>query len=76
MNDRTGGRSGSTASSGSSATGLSDGNATQLLDKWAACMRSHDDPGQAHPRRQQGDTRGHLALGAGRVARVLRRVRL
>ena len=25
------------------------GNATQLVDEWAACMRSHGDPNQADP---------------------------
>jgi hypothetical protein len=47
-----GNSSGSSASSGngsgSSAT-TPKGNPTQLLDEWAACMRSHGDPGQADP---------------------------
>jgi len=34
--------------SGGSATTLK-GSPTQLLDEWAACMRSHGDPGQADP---------------------------
>jgi hypothetical protein len=35
--------------SGSSAGAGSKGNATQLVDKWAACMRSHGDPNQSDP---------------------------
>jgi hypothetical protein len=35
--------------SGSSATAAPKGNPTQLLDEWAACMRSHGDPTQADP---------------------------
>ncbi len=34
---------------GNSAASGSDGNVTQLLDEWAACMRIHGDPGQADP---------------------------
>jgi hypothetical protein len=34
---------------GNSAASASDGNVTQQLDQWAACMRSHGDPGQADP---------------------------
>ncbi len=34
---------------GNPAASGSDGNVTQLLDEWAACMRSHGDPGQADP---------------------------
>jgi hypothetical protein len=34
---------------GNSAASASDGNVTQLLDQWAACMRSHGDSGQADP---------------------------
>src|ERR1700723_4396848 len=30
-------------------TTLSQGNPTQLLNQWAACMRSHGDPNQADP---------------------------
>ena len=36
-------------SGGSSATTLPTGNATGLVDDWAACMRSHGDPNQADP---------------------------
>ena len=36
-------------SSGSTTTTLPHGNPTQLLDEWAACMRSHGDPDQADP---------------------------
>jgi len=48
------GSSSGTASSagnggGNSAASGSGGNVTQLLDEWAACMRSHGDPGQADP---------------------------
>jgi hypothetical protein len=35
--------------SGSSAAALPKGNPTQLLDEWAACIRSHGDPNQADP---------------------------
>jgi hypothetical protein len=45
--------SGSSASSGTgsgnSTTTGSTGNPVQMLDEWAACMRSHGDPGQADP---------------------------
>jgi hypothetical protein len=34
---------------GNSAASGPDGNVTQLLGQWAACMRSHGDPGQADP---------------------------
>jgi hypothetical protein len=34
---------------GSSAAAGSKGNATHLVDEWAACMRSHGDPNQADP---------------------------
>jgi hypothetical protein len=34
---------------GGPATALPTGNATQLLDHWAACMRRHGDPEQADP---------------------------
>lgn len=34
---------------GNSATAAPKGNPTQLLDQWAACMRSHGDPTQADP---------------------------
>jgi hypothetical protein len=42
---------GSTSGSGSGSSGASlpTGNPTQLLDEWAACMRSHGDPNQADP---------------------------
>ena len=35
--------------SGTSAAPGSTGNATRLVDEWAACMRSHGDTGQADP---------------------------
>jgi hypothetical protein len=35
--------------SGNSTTTGSKSNPTQLLDEWAACMRSHGDPSQAAP---------------------------
>jgi hypothetical protein len=34
---------------GNSAGAGSKGNATELVDKWAACMRSHGDPNQSDP---------------------------
>ena len=34
---------------GNSAASGSEGNVTQQLDEWAACLRSHGDPGQADP---------------------------
>lgn len=34
---------------GSSAGPGSKGNATQLVDRWAACMRAHGDPSQSDP---------------------------
>lgn len=42
----------STAAASAAATGTptaTQGNATQLVDEWAACMRGHGDPGQADP---------------------------
>ncbi len=41
--------SGSSTAGGSSTGGGSGGSATQLLDEWAACMRSHGDPNQSDP---------------------------
>ena len=35
--------------SGNPAASGSNGNVTQQLDEWAACMRSYGDPGQADP---------------------------
>jgi hypothetical protein len=35
--------------SGATTTTVLTGNATQLLDEWAACMRSHGDPNQVDP---------------------------
>jgi hypothetical protein len=35
--------------SGSTTTTLPKGNPSQLLDEWAACMRSHGDPNQVDP---------------------------
>jgi hypothetical protein len=40
---------GKPASAGGTTTTLSDANATQLLNEWAACMRAHGDPNQADP---------------------------
>ena len=40
---------GSDNSTGSTTTTLPKGNPTQLLDEWAACMRSHGDPNQVDP---------------------------
>jgi hypothetical protein len=41
--------SGHGSGSGSTTTTLPKGSATQLLDEWAACMRSHGDPNQVDP---------------------------
>ena len=38
-----------TDGSGGSATPPPSGDATKLVDEWAACMRSHGDPNQADP---------------------------
>jgi hypothetical protein len=40
---------GSGNGSGASAASGSNSNATQLLDEWATCIRSHGDPNQADP---------------------------
>lgn len=39
----------SSGGAGPSTASLPAGNATQLLDQWAACMRSHGDPSQTDP---------------------------
>ena len=44
-----GASNGSSRESASSSTALPGSNPTQLLDKWAACMRAHGDPAQADP---------------------------
>jgi hypothetical protein len=41
--------SGNSPTSGSATAASSRGNVTQLVDQWAACMRSHGDLGQATP---------------------------
>ena len=41
--------SGNRGGSGNSSTAPPSSNPTQLLDEWAACMRSHGDPNQADP---------------------------
>jgi hypothetical protein len=41
--------SGGGDSGGGSSTAGSSGNATQLVDEWAACVRTHGDPSQADP---------------------------
>lgn len=43
------GSSGASSNSGSSAPAQPTGNPTQLLDEWAACMRSHGYPSLADP---------------------------
>src|SRR5579862_1023030 len=55
----TGVKSGSTTT-----TSLPTGNPTQLLDEWAACMRTHGDPGQVDP---TVDANGvvHISFAAG-----------
>jgi hypothetical protein len=40
---------GSSGGGGSAAAGAPTGNATELLDEWAACMRTHGDPSQTDP---------------------------
>jgi hypothetical protein len=44
-----GNSSGNSAATGRSTTALPKGSPAQLLDEWAACMRSHGDRGQAPP---------------------------
>jgi len=44
-----GDRNGSSTTTGSSATNPPKGNATTLVDEWAACERSHGDVDQADP---------------------------
>ena len=44
-----GGSTSTTGSGTSSTTVPRGGNATKLVDEWAACMRSHGDPNQADP---------------------------
>jgi hypothetical protein len=41
--------SGSHGSGGGNSTTTGSGNPTQLLDEWAACMRTHGDPDQTDP---------------------------
>jgi len=41
--------SGSATTTGSSSTSQRNANPTQLLNEWAACMRSHGDTGQTDP---------------------------
>jgi hypothetical protein len=43
------GNSAGNADGGGSSAATGAGNATQLLDEWAVCIRSHGDPGQADP---------------------------
>ena len=45
----TSGNGSGNSTTGSSATALPKGNATQLLNEWTACMRGHGDPNQATP---------------------------
>lgn len=40
---------GSGNNSGNAAGAASNGNATQLLDEWATCIRGHGDPSQSDP---------------------------
>jgi hypothetical protein len=44
-----GNSNGSGNSSGNAAGAASNGNATQLLDEWATCIRGHGDPSQSDP---------------------------
>lgn len=41
--------SGNSAAAGSSTSTAANGNPTQLLDEWAACIRGRGDPNQADP---------------------------
>ncbi|HTD49951.1 MAG TPA: hypothetical protein VK771_05090 [Acidimicrobiia bacterium] len=52
----------SRASGASTTTTVPKGNPTELLDEWAACMRTHGDPGQVDP---TVDANGviHITLG-------------
>jgi hypothetical protein len=43
------GHSGHSTTTGTSTTALPNGTPAHLLNKWAACMRSHGDPDQATP---------------------------
>jgi hypothetical protein len=43
------GRGSGDTAAGRAATTLPTGSPAQLLDEWAACMRSHGDPGQVDP---------------------------
>ncbi len=45
LGSSTGSGSGGSTASG----GVTTGNATRLLDEWAACMRGHGDPSQTDP---------------------------
>ena len=60
------GKSGSTGGENSAATGSSapTGDPTRLLNKWAACMRSHGDPNQADPTVDASDAI-HVIVPAG-----------
>ena len=49
LGNSSGNSTGSSAITGSSSTTLPKGNPTELLDGWAACMRSHGDTSQADP---------------------------
>jgi hypothetical protein len=46
---QSGGKGSETPAIGSTPTALPAGSPAQLLDEWAACMRSHGDPGQDAP---------------------------
>jgi hypothetical protein len=48
----------------------SKGNATELLDEWAGCMRRHGDPGQTDPTIDASDVI-HISVPAGATAGVL-----
>ena len=48
-NLRTSTTTGGSHGRGSTTTAPKGGNATQLMDEWAACMRSHGDPDQSDP---------------------------
>ncbi len=50
--------------SGGATTSPLRGNATRLLDQWAACMRSHGDPSQSDPTVDTSDVI-HITVPAG-----------
>lgn len=66
-NNRSSDSAGSSATTGTSTASAPTGNATKLVDEWAACERSHGDPNQADP---IIDTHGviHITIPKGALA--------